>query len=391
MKRKNLFLFMIITLLVLSLTACNSGKTVKTKQEVKQMAEAFYEDLLKADNYKMSTYSGGELVSAFTKDQDKMHVETFDPEYGYDYYLFIKDGTKYIITDDGTLMEDESMYSFSIDTLSIALQMGVLGYFDVEDDTMSYTAVQKDDNNLNVIITGKDEGNDYTITNTGKKEDNKVTYIMNEIKYGEETIATEYQFSYDEHIELPEYTVPKTYNNLPHVDSPYKTFGEIINKLSPDETLFYSVINDTLIVIDEYNNRHYQFSSKVSQEFINEYGNLDFMADDYEQQAYKLLYDLPIEDCIDFTDELISQDELNNYVGKTIGDLITDKFEINGYVFSEDTSIVYALKDMMTYKIEVEPSDGFDFDGEHEYYDFYDFVIKSMIFEMPEYAILPMS
>ena len=389
MKRNSFIVLIIVILLALSLVSCNSGKSAKTRQEVKQLAETFYQDILNADNYKMTSSYNGVVSNVFTKDQDKMHVEIVDPEIGYDYYLFIKDGIKYLIADDGTLFEDESMYDLSKDTLLNSLKMGVLGYLDAEDESLNYSAVLKDDNNLNVVISGKNEGQDFTITSTGKKEDNKLTYIMNEIKYGEETYTTEYQFSYNEHVDLPEYKVPKSYNNLPHVDSPYQTYGQIIDRLSQDETLFYSLNEDTLFVIDEVDGRHYQFSSKASEDLINSYEQLDFFAEDYEKQVQKLIYDVTIEDCIDFTDELIDKDELDSYIGNTISDLIMNDFEITGYSFFDDHSIVYAQKDMMTYRVEVEPLDGFDPESEFEYDAFNDFIIKSIAFENPEYAILP--
>ena len=388
MKRKSIIIFLIL-ILVLTFTSCSSDKKVKTKADAKRMAVNFYGALLNADKIKMSTYNSGELLNIFTKDNDKMHVEIIDPEYGYDYYLFKKDGVKYLIADDKTLFEDEAMYDMSNETINNAINFSVLAYFDIEDDSFKYTAVERE-NELELTIKGKFEDSEYLINNIGKKENGVVTSIVNNITYGEETLNSEYLFEYDQHIELPEYSIPKRYDNLPHVDSPYERYADIIYNLDYDEELFYSIMDDKLLVIDEVDGRHYQFSSSIDQEIINTYNNLDFFADDYNQQIYDLISDIEIEDCIDFTDEILNSEQLSTYTNKTIQNIINDGFEVNGYSFFEDHNCIYLMKDSMTYKADVILPDSFNPDAEFEYDAFNDFIINDIKFDNPEYSILPM-
>ena len=387
--KKVLILFLCIT--AMFLTSCSSDKTVKTKEECKAMAEAFYKDLYDADQFTMTSSYDGTTTNIFSKDGDRYYVNNVDPEYGYDYYLFMEDGVKYLLSDDRTLFKDEGMYDMTADTLDLTLAMNVMGYYDAETEDLSFEATQKGDSQLVTVVKGKaEDGSDLTITTTGTKTDGKVTSILTEMNYGGETHQMEYEFEYDQHIELPEYTVPKSYDNLPHVESPYHTIGELYDLTGDDKNALMAIYDDLLLMIAGRDGRWYQFSATVSQELMDQVDALDFMDDDYEEKYNALFADLEIEDCIDFTDELISAEEWNSYAGKTIGDLVNDGFEVTGYSFWEQSNCIYADKDGMTYMIEVDPTEGFDTEGEFEYEDLYGFIVKGGEFDSPEYSILPM-
>ena len=389
MKKK--IMMIVLAMMMLALSACtqksDNTKTYSTKEEVQEVTEAFYKQLYEADGFSMESYYDDTLSSIFAKDGDKMYINYPD---NYDYYMFKENGVKYVIADDRTLFEDETTYDFGADTIDMLLQMGILGYFDIDDDSVSYSATATGDDELVTTITTEYEGTQFETTMSGKKTDGNITEITSEIKYGEGTSVSKYVFTYNQSIELPEYKVMKTYDNMPHVESPFETFGEIIDRLSEDDYLFYTIMDDQLIVMSDKDGRYYQFSSTVNDEFINAYDSLDFMADDYESQVHALLHDIEIEDCIDYTDELISQDELDSYAGKTISAMLEDGFEIDGYGIWEDNCQIYVEKDFMSYRIEAEIPEGFDTDADLDYDSFDDFVIKSVVFDSPQYSALPM-
>ncbi len=380
----------LLTLLLLALTmaSCNGAKTVNDREEARQMAEDFYKDLTNADPVTMSSYSNGELTTVFAKDHDIIHIYSEDGS--FDVYSFVKDGKRYTISDDGNLYEDDTTYDFYADSIETMLKMNVTGYFDVEDDTLSFSASKKGDDQLDLLVKEKQDDRDLAISSKGTKENGKVSSIVCEIKDGENTYQSEYRFTYDEHIEVPEYTIPKTYEDLPHVKSPYSTYREIIDDLDEDESLTYIFNENNLFVIGEKDDRHYQFSSAVGQDLIDQIDSLDFFADDYQDRVYDLIGNLEIEDCIDFTDELISEQQLEGYIGKQIGDLLSDGFEVKGYSFFEDDNIVLADKDQMTYEFDVILPENFDPEGEFEFDAFNSFVIEDASFSDVEYSVLPM-
>ena len=270
---------LIVLFSLLLLTACAGTKTVTVKTEAKKMADEFYDELLASDPIMMNSYFDDKLSTVFAKDKDKMYVDQI--EAGYDYYMFIEDGKKYLISSDRTLMEDESMYDLSLNTIDLTLKMNVLGYFDVEDDSVKLSVTNNNDTEFVLTVDGKAaDGSNFTVTSTGLKNDvGQVTEISNVIKSGDNTQKMSYMFTYDTPVDLPEYTKPVTYDNMPHVDSPYKTVGDIIKTLNPVEQLSYSFINDELIIIKNVNDKYYQLSAPIDQVLMDQYNSIDFMDD----------------------------------------------------------------------------------------------------------------
>ena len=200
----------------------------------------------------------------------------------------------------------------------------------------------------------------------------------------------EYRFVYDQHVELPEYNAPKTYNDLPHVESLYRTFGEIADSLREGGTVNYTFIENEIFVIGEKDGRHYQFSSTIEPDILEKYNSLDVADENYADQVNELLHDVQIDDCVDFTDEILPQEELDAYTGKTIQSFIDDGFEVSGYAFWEDGSMILVQKDLLTYRVDVKVPDGFDVEAGHEYDELNDFEILGTEFDSVEYAALPM-
>lgn len=386
MKRTNILISILIAMLLI-ISGCGP-KTVTSREEIKKMADEFYNDLLNEKNVTMSSYANDELISITTIDNDKGYSYPLLAD--YDFYVFEENGKKYTITDDRTLMEDDITFDYVMNAIKDTIAFTLESYLSTDIEGVSYSAKNNDNKELEIIINGKEGDNEFSIITLGTKENDKVSDIIMTIKQGEDEYKTEYKFTYGDKVILPEYKVPKTYDNLPHVTSPYKTYGEIINKLSTDEYLYYSFYDNQLLVIDEKDGRHYQFSSIVDQDVVDAYENLEFLDDNYYAQVYDLISNIEIEDCIDFTDEIPSENELNNYNGKTIKDLINDGFEVNGWAFFDEGNDIFVLKDSMNYRVSVNIPEGFDTEGEFEYEDFNDFVINKVIFSEPDYSILPM-
>ncbi len=397
----------ILVALILILTACggsgnnngsnnsggNNNSTVTDREKVEEMVRDFYKPLEAADNYKLSVYYSDELSMILTKDGDKMHMENVDEEWGYDYYVLIQDGIKYVITDDRTLMEDEFTYDFASETLDTILNMYVYGYLEMEEEVITFTATPNGENELAFVISGKYEDTSFRDTVTGKKEDGEIVEFMVEIEDEkmENVFTTKCELTYGEHVEIPEYKVAVTYDDMPRVESPYKSFGEIIDTIGEDDYLNYMIMNDQLLVIDEKDGRHYQFSAMLSQEVIDQYDELDVLSDDYEDRVFALISDIEIEDCIDFTDVTIPQNELDDYIGSEVQAMVDDGFEIVGFSYVEDNCSVYVSKDLLIYMAEVEVPEDFDMDMEPEDEDFGAMVIKGLGFETVELVALPMT
>ena len=115
---------------------------------------------------------------------------------------------------------------------------------------------------------------------------------------------------------------------------------------------------------------------------------IDYDADDYDDQM-KAVYDLmKVEECKDFTETIPKQEEMDVYVGKTVGELLADGFEGNGWGIGEEAD-VYLAKDGFIYKAGVKLPDGFDVEGEFEFEDLSDAVIEKMEFSEVEPYLFP--
>lgn len=379
-------LIIILLSLALLLVGCSNTKTYNSKEDVQAAVEEFFDGFLNEEVIKMESYYSDTLQSVFMKDNDKYYVNY--PE-AYDYYCFMLDGLKYTIADDRSVFQEDTTYDMTAETLNNFLLMNVTWYFEMDDETVSYSATSKG-SEINYNIQGNSDGSDYSVNVTAKKENNKIFEVTSEIKYDDQVNVSKFLFTYGETIELPEYKMPKTYNNLPHVDSPYKTFGDAIYGHSEDDYFYYMFYDQELLLIVSKDNHFYQLSSVVDPEIINAYEELDFMEDDIEKKIYALIENIEVEDCVDFTNEILNEEQLNAYKGKKIIDLIHEGYEVSGYSFFDDTSVIYLNKDYMEYVFDVEVSEGFDPDSDFDYDAFNDFVVLSGRFDYVGTEALPM-
>ena len=95
-------------------------------------------------------------------------------------------------------------------------------------------------------------------------------------------------------------------------------------------------------------------------------------------------------DCVDYTDALVPQEELDGYVGQKGTALLENGFEGTGYGISEDKGVLTFAKDGFEYNAEIKVPENFDFDAEHEFDDFTDCEILSIKYETPGFDVLPM-
>lgn len=76
---------------------------------------------------------------------------------------------------------------------------------------------------------------------------------------------------------------------------------------------------------------YFRVVAKMDEETSKRLDDVDYSKEDAEQKAQEVLSNLVIESAEDLTDELVSQDELNAYVGKTGKDLVDAGFTFQDY------------------------------------------------------------
>ncbi len=408
MKRKSfspVFVALLLTL-ALVLTGCGEKKstaTAKTKREVKKRVEQFYGGLSEADNIMMEAKAGDSVSSVFKKDGNKICVEY--PEYEMTYYAFTEDGHNYVISDGETAYEDDFSYMLFSSSIDTSLAMFVTGVFEEPEEgsgeDLAYSATRTDvtsgsntSSELVYTISGEDEdGETVELTVTGKAENGNVTgFIWNAVS-GEESETIEYSFTHGGvSVELPEYTIesePSLSGEIVHVDSPYATLQDVINELGEDENLSTIMYGDYVYVVTEKDGRHYQLTAPISEEDNELYGDLDFFADDYQDQVNAILGKLEVTDCVDFTDCILTADEASAYTGKTVGELVSEGFSGNGWSIWDGNAELYMEKDCVVYKVLADETEGFDENADFEFEDLYDFVVRGMEFDEVSFTAFP--
>lgn len=376
----------------------SSEVSAETKAEAKKLVDAFYAGLNEADPVEMTTSADGEVQTVFTREGTKIRYE--DRVNNYLFYLFEENGKKYFLSDDmNEPTEEEYTYELYGNSIGMALSIMATGYFQDEEqeEGVTYSAVQKDvttdgktESELKTVITAQENGVTGTITSTGKKTDDKVTHVTFEYKEGEQTTVRELDFRYEGvSVELPEYEIFDISEYYEHVESPFTTFEEA-KKAVNAETLAYTIFDDLILAVVNSEGKLYQLSTHMDEATAEAYNALDLEAEDYSEQVDKLLDPLAITDCVDFTALGITQETLDTYAGKTIGELIDEGFGHNGYTVWDDSAVIYLDKNDIVYAFEVTLPEGFDTEADYEFEDLYDCVIVKGSYYDTNTTLLPL-
>ena len=405
MKRKSVLSALLALLLIAMavFTGCAPKETVTkadTLEGVRELVRAFYGPLSEADPIRITTLSDSETASVFTVAGDRFCMES--SFYDDPIYCFVEDGVSYVVYDGVNASESDMAYEMYAMSKDFTIAMITSGFLedpeegeDTDDDGLTYSATRTDKTENGVAlselvytISGEQEGETLTLIVTGKAENGAVKSAVYAYESEEENDGLEYRFEYDGvAVELPEGLVmPEPPIELEWVSSPYDTFQDLADLLDEDESLMTMMMyreDDTIAVYatGESDGRELLFEGTISQEDYDAIDEIDWMADDYEAQRLAILGQVPIDNCYDLSPLILSQSELDEYVGKTVGNLIDDGFESAGWSIWEEGSVVFVERDSVSYYVEIELPEGFDADAEFEFEDLYDAKVVFMEFD----------
>ena len=390
--------WLVLLIAVLMLVGCSGGSKDKvTKAEgidsCKPLVDEFYAGLAEADPVRMTTTYNGEVSSVFTKDGEKMLIE--DSAYGSAFYLFKENGKAYYMAEGEKPMKEDVMYDMYAKSVEMNLTMFVTGIYTVEDTEgleFNVTRTDKEDgtSELVSVVKGDTENGAAEITSTGVKADGKVSRITVQMKSGESTTEFVYDFEYDTTIDLPEHEIKDMTQYYHHIDSPYATVEDILGTLENEEDLNYMTYGDKILVFTEENGRQLELIAQLSDADFAEYENLDFFADDYQQQVLDIVRRQAFTDCVDFTDALIPQEQLDAYAGQKGTALLDDGFEESGFSASAEGGTLIFAKDDFEYEAEFTLPEGYDEEAELDFAKLCeDGEIQSVRFSGPGFGALP--
>ena len=379
---------------LLFFTGCSTSgeKTVKTEglKETKVLVDEFYEGLADSDPVRMTTTMSGTVSTIFTRDGEKMYIQ--DLLNNANYYLFKENGKTYYMAEGGDATKEDVMYDFSLESIRMALSLFVTGVFEIEDEAgLTYAGIRTDRDDSSVLeTTVRSEEENAEVKTTGTKENGKVRNITVQMTSGDNVTEIVYDFEYDVKIDLPEHTIKDMSQYYHHVDSPYATVGDFLATLEDENDFHYMVYGDEVLTLAEVDGRHYQLVAKLTEEEYASLEALDFSDEDYDKKAMEIVRGLSFTDGVDFTDAIMSQDELDTYVGKKATALLEDGFESSGYGVWEDGASLSFTKDDMEYEAQIALPEGLDTESDFEFEDLAEGEVLSIRFTDASFSAMPM-
>ena len=165
----------------------------------------------------------------------------------------------------------------------------------------------------------------------------------------------------------------------------WKTIGEI---LEDENVEYYSQNYDEKLYVCAFvlDGVPYRVIAASSPETMEAYNNLDFMADDYEEQFNALFGELKVLQVDDMSSEIMKQEELDALIGKTGGELLADGFSLDGSGYSDDFIEATFEKGNGIYYFNFEGEINEDLFGEPGFFE--NLTVTSVSFQHLSYAVL---
>ena len=396
MKRCKWLFLLIAVMLLVGCSGASKDKVTKAEGQTdcKAMSEEFYADLIKADPIKMTTSMNGEVVQTITKDGDAIQIEDTTQKF----YLFKENGKNYYMTDEGKPMNEDVMYDMYANMVNMNLTLFVTGYYEVEDaDGLEFASTRTDKadgtaSELVSTIKGKAEtGEEIEMTTTGTKENGKVTKVAVQWDAAGTKYDYLFEYDYDVKVTLPEHEIKDMSQYYHHVDSPYATIDDALMSFEDEAEMYYVIYGEQILAFVEADGRQLQLTAPISDADYAEYQDLDFFADDYQEKSLEIIRKQAVTDCIDYTDALIPQEELDAFVGKKCADVVAAGFENSGWsIFGEEGGNAVFAKDGFEYEADIVMPEGFDFEGDHDFESLIDCEITGMRFSGVTVENLPL-
>ena len=94
-------------------------------------------------------------------------------------------------------------------------------------------------------------------------------------------------------------------------------------------------------------------TAEMTEEIYDALWDLEF-DDDYDKNFRALIEDLPVVSVENLSDEMISQEELDAFVGMKGKDVLAQGFNLNGYSYSDEETLFFMENGLFDYTFEFE-------------------------------------
>ena len=128
-KKRKILLTIFLFTIMLTVSGCGGSATSsKSRNGCRKIAEEFFENVEDSDPVTMLGLKDGKANTIYMRSGDNMYIN--DIAFGLEYYLFIEDGKKCVLTGSGEVYEDDFNYQLYMDTAGNTVNQYVLNNYD---------------------------------------------------------------------------------------------------------------------------------------------------------------------------------------------------------------------------------------------------------------------
>ncbi len=206
----------IVLAAILTLSGCGgTGTRAKSRNGCRKIAEEFFKDVDGSDPVMMVGLKDGQVNTVYMRSGDNMYIN--DVAFGLEYYFFIEDGKKCVLTRNGDVYEDDFNYQLYMDTAGNTVNQFVLNNYDKgafgDKTKVKYTAsltegVSGNESASMIYLTFdcKDGDERSFVEVTGLSEDGLVKEIDYKLTSDAYTMDMVFIFTYDDlTIDIPKH------------------------------------------------------------------------------------------------------------------------------------------------------------------------------------------
>ena len=150
----------------------------------------------------------------------------------------------------------------------------------------------------------------------------------------ETEISTDDEDPFSDSWETPEQLIPVTYEgDFEYNGVTFKTMGDVIAVAGDDPNV--ACFGNQFICVVENDDICARFIANMPSDLLQQFYDLDVFADDYKEKELELGKDLEIARFDDMKVGILSQDELDKFVGGAVSNFEGAGFELNGWTIAD--------------------------------------------------------
>ena len=129
-----------------------------------------------------------------------------------------------------------------------------------------------------------------------------------------------------------------------------KTFGDIFSQVPADQSRGKSIGDGKIVCAFENDGIAYRAVGTLSDELISKVFAIDTSTEEGQKEEQEALKDVPVDTLENLSEQVLTDDQIKEFIGKTGEELLQEKWTING-TYMLDLKLVYMDYGPYTYEV----------------------------------------